>query len=218
MKRLTILLLALLVAAYFILRNSSDNHQPLTQTYPWQIEALPKGYAKVFGIILEQSTLADATRELGSQPKLAVFDNENRLSLEAYYKSISRGGLIGSFVFTLDLDKAEIEKLKQSAHKKEPTTDKGWRYELDKPTIDRLARTKLKTLAYIPTVQLSEEIILSRFGQPDYRISLKTNEAGWHYLYASKGLDLIYHEETREVLQYVAPKSFNALLVPLQSD
>ncbi len=218
MKRLTILILTLLVAGYFILRNSSNNHQPITQAYPWQIEVLPKGYARVFGIVLEQSTLADATRELGSQPKLAVFDNDNQLSLEAYYKSISRGGLIGSFVFTLDLDMAEIERLKQAAHKKEPTTDKGWRYELDKPTIDRLAKTKLKTLAYIPTVQLSETIILQRFGKPDNKIALKTREPGWHYLYANRGLDLIYHEKSREVLQYVAPKAFNALLVPLQSD
>lgn len=74
----------------------------------------------------------------------------------------------------------------------------------------------MKNLIYIPTVQLDEETIVRRFGEPTYKIKLKTKEPGWHYLYPEKGLDLIFKEEGKEVLQYVLPKNFNALLEPLQ--
>ena len=75
----------------------------------------------------------------------------------------------------------------------------------------------MKNLIYIPAVQLDEEIIVKRFGKPIHKIKLKTKETGWHYLYPEKGLDLIYKEEGKEILQYVLPKKFNALLEPLQS-
>ena len=157
--------------------------------------------------MLDETTLKQVDEILKSQPKVALFETKEKLSLEAYYKNVSLGGLIGSFVITLNTTDAELMQFKQGSRKQ----------EFDKTLLDKAKNLIVKNLIYIPTVQLDEETIVKRFGTPTHKIKLKTKEVGWHYLYADKGLDLIYKEEGKEVLQYVLPKNFNALLAPLQS-
>jgi len=125
--------------------------------------------------------------------------------------------MTGSFIFTLNASGKQLNKIKKESSKKKKTENNGLRYELDKPASDKSKTLVVQNLIYIPTVQLSDEVILKRFGKPTYKIKLKTKETGWHYLYPEKGLDLIYKEEGKEVLQYVSPKEFNLLLEPLQS-
>ena len=191
---------------------------PIVQTYPWQVDALANGRSQVFGVVLEETTLKEIDLKLKSLPKVALFESVNSLSLEAYYKNVNLGGLIGSFIFTLKAPAEELNRIKLASHKPERTETKGIRYELDKPATDKAKSLMVKHLVYIPTVQLDEKTIEERFGKAKYKIKLKNNVAGWHYLYPEKGLDLIYHEEGKEVLQYVLPKNFNALLEPLQSN
>ena len=150
-------------------------------------------------------------------PILALFEANNKLVLEAYYKSVSLGGMIGSFILTTNVSEQELNAIKEKSRRKKGDERNGIRYELDKPTADKSKALIVKDLIYIPTVQLDDKIIIERFGKPAYKIKIKTKEIGWHYLYPEKGLDLIYKEEGKEVLQYVLPKNFNALLEPLQA-
>jgi hypothetical protein len=171
----------------------------------------------VFGIILGETTLKEVDNIFTSRPKMALFEANEKLSLEAYYKNVSLGGMIGSFILTLDASIQQLNNIKKESAKQKRTENNGKRYELDKLASDKTKKLIVKNLIYIPTVQLDEAIIVKRFGKPTHKIKLKTKEIGWHYLYPEKGLDLIYKEEGKEVLQYVLPKNFNALLEPLQS-
>ncbi|MDH5600500.1 MAG: hypothetical protein OEY78_04245, partial [Gammaproteobacteria bacterium] len=164
-----------------------------------------------------ETPLKDVSQILRSRPTVALFESANHLSLEAYFKSVTLGGLSGSFVFTLNATKEQMEKIKKQSSKKERTENNNIRYELDKPMTDNAKGLIVKNLNYIPAVQLDEDIIVKRFGEPAKKIKLKNKELGWHYLYPGKGLDLIYKEEGKEVLQYVLPKDFNALIEPLLS-
>jgi len=178
---------------------------------------LPDGRSRVFGIVLGESSLNDVDAILKNRPEMAIFETNNKLELEAYYKSISLGGMIGSFILTTNASEQELNTIKEKSMRKKGDERNGIRYELDKPTADKAKALIVNNLIYIPTVQLDEEIIIQRFGKPAYKIKIKTKEIGWHYLYPEKGLDLIYKEEGKEVLQYVLPKNFNALLKPLQT-
>lgn len=229
MKHIFIFGVLVTVVLFFMVNKKTENNKPIVEKYPWQVTVLPDGRSRVFGVVLDETLLRDVDAILKSNPKVALFEakvetkpdskvaKKGKLSLEAYYKNVSLGGLIGSFIFTLHATDAQLNQFKQESSKRKYTENNGVRYELDKLASDKAKQLIVKNLIYVPTVQLDEKTILQRFGQPEHKIKLKTKEVGWHYLYPKKGLDLIYKEEGKEVLQYVLPKNFNSLLEPLQS-
>ena len=216
MKKIIISVVVLLML-FYAMNKESGNDKPIVEAYPWQITILPDGHSRIFGITLESTTLKEVDAILKKQPEVALFETDNKLSLEAYYKNVSLAGMIGSFIISLEAPDKQMNKIKSESAKQKPAGNKGKRYELDKLASENAKKLVVKNLIYIPTVQLDEEIIVKRFGKPTHKIKLKTKETGWHYLYPEKGLDLIYKEEGKEILQYVLPKKFNALLEPLQS-
>ena len=219
MKKTVIILAVVLVLLVLLLKQNSQNNKPITGLYPWQVEILDSGKTRVFGIVLNESKLKKVDEILKITPVIALYEDKdkNKLSLEAYYKNVSLGGLIGSFILTLDGTDEELQTIKKESHKKEKTKNNEVKYKLDKFASAKAKDFRVKNIIYIPTVQLDEKTIVERFGQPTHKIKLKTKESGWHYLYPEKGLDLIFKEESKEVLQYVSPEQFNLLLEPLQS-
>ena len=217
MKRIIIISFLAILALFFMFNEKTGNGKRIVQTYPWQVSILADGKSSVFGVVLGETSLQEVDAILKSIPIMALFELDNKLSLEAYYKNVSLGGLIGSFIFTLNASDEKLKKIKKESSKEKRAENNGRRYELDKPASDKSKSLIVKNLIYIPTVQLDEKTIIQRFGQPAYKIKLKTKEVGWHYLYPEKGLDLIFKEEGKEVLQYVLPRNFNLLLEPLQS-
>jgi len=217
MKKIIILSILVILVLFFMFNEKTGNGKLIVQTYPWQVKVLPDGKSSVFGIVLGETSLQEVDAILKSTSKMALFELNKKLALEAYYKNVSLGGLIGSFIFTLDASDEKLKKIKKESHKQKRAENKGLRYDLDKPASDKSKSLIVKNLIYVPTVQLDEKTIVQRFGQPTYKIKLKTKDLGWHYLYPEKGLDLIFKEEGKEVLQYVLPGKFNLLLEPLQS-
>lgn len=217
MKKIIISSVVVLVLVFLFVNNKPGTNKPIVEAYPWQIAILPDGRSRIFGVVLEETTLKEVDALLKKRPKIALFEANNKLALEAYYKNVSLGGMIGSFILTLDASDKQLNSIKQGSHKHKPAENSGKRYELDKLASDSAKNFVVKNLIYIPTVQLDEGVIIKRFGKPAHKIKLKTKEVGWHYLYPEKGLDLIYKEEGKEILQYVLPKNFNSLLEPLQS-
>lgn len=217
MKHIFIIGVAVALILFFMVNKKTDDDKVIVETYPWQVTILPDGKSRVFGIVLGETYLKEIDGVLKIRPTVALFESKDKLSLEAYYKNVTLGGLIGSFIFTLNTTDEHLTKIKKESSKKKRTENNNIRYELDKIASDNAKELTVKNLIYVPTVQLDEDMIVKRFGKPSHKIKLKTKEVGWHYLYPEKGLDLIYKEESKEVLQYVQPKNFNALLEPLQS-
>lgn len=217
MKKWVVSFLVILFLLFLLINKEPQDSVPITDVYPWQIKILNDGRSSIFGIILNESILKDVDDKLKVTSVVALYESTKKLSLEAYYKNVSLGGLIGSFVFTLDATKEQLNKIKKESHKQERTNDNELKYLLDKVATAETKKLRVKNLIYIPRVQLDEDTIVNRFGTPSYKIKLKTKEIGWHYLYPEKGLDLIYKQEGKEVLQYVLPKNFNLLLKPLQT-
>ena len=217
MKKVIVILALVLLALFLLVNKETKDDTQIVEKYPWQISHLENGKSRVFGIVLGETSLKEVDSILKGSSKVALFELEKKLALESYYKNISLGGLIGSFIFTLDASKEQLNKIKKESVSNEPAENKGRRFDLDKLAIEKSKILIVKNLIYIPTAQLDEKTIVKRFGKPSKKIKLKTKEVGWHYLYPEKGLDLIFKEEGKEVLQYVQPKNFNLLLAPLLS-
>lgn len=216
MKKILVILV-LILFLFLILKQKPVNNKIIDEMYPWQIEQLDGGRSRVFGIVLSETTLKEVDNKLKVSAELAIYESKEKLTLEAYYNNVLLGGLIGSFIFTLDIPTDKLMQIKQATVKKERLQTSEIKYKLDKFAAEKVKKYQVKNLIYIPRVQLDEEMIIKRFGKPEYKIKLKTKEQGWHYLYPKKGLDLIYKEKYREVLQFVSPKDFKELLLPLQA-
>ena len=220
MKKI-VTIVAVLIVVFIILNSSIKKHGVPEQTYPWQIKILADGKTQVFNVIFEETKLKAVDAILQSEPTLAVFESKDKTTLEAYYKSVALGGLTGDFIFTVVMTNAELDKLKKESKRQQHTEDNARRYDLDKNAIAEVKNYPVKNLIYIPVVQLDQEMVVRRFGEPGEKIKIipaageeKAPEV-WHYLYADKGLDVIIHEKGKEVMQYVSPKEFKVLREPL---
>ncbi|TDX98152.1 hypothetical protein [Thiohalophilus thiocyanatoxydans] len=187
---------------------------PAEQIYPWQIELLPDGGSRVFGIEFNRTTLAEARKILGSHHDEGLFENrDGSMSLEIYFNEVTLGGISGKFILTLDADEAQLQALKERAGNSRTVDSGARRYRPSSADRELLYEMTISGLGYIPYVNLDEEMVHQRFGEPAE--IMRIGEDKRHFLYPDKGLDLLLDGEGKELLQYVAPRDFERLQLPL---
>ncbi len=183
---------------------------------PWQIDILPGGEARVFDLTLGRSTLSDARARFGIDMQVAVVAEPDETgNVEGYYEAITAGFVAGKLIVTADLPAATIAAMRERSPKTEymqSTTRKARLLDAD---LAAALAAPIRAIAFIPSAQLDEAVVLERFGQPAERI--RVNDHVEHLLYPAKGLDLTLDSRGRELLQYVAPARFEALRTPLKA-
>jgi len=208
------LLLALLALPMLLPSGPGKRPDANPVTLPWQIERLPDGGSRVFGLTLGRSTLADARQQLGGDVQVALIVAPGETgSLEAYYESIHAGAVKGKMVLTLDTSLAQREQMIARARKVDYMQSAARRVELGADDLLQADRATIIAIAFIPAANLDEEVVLQRFGVPGER--LRSSEHKEHFLYPDLGLELQLDAKGKEVLQYVAPRDFARLREPL---
>lgn len=187
-----------------------------TTGMPWQIETLPSGESRVFDLTLGRSTLADAKARFGTEMQLAlVAEPDEDGNVEGYYESATAGFVAGKLIVTAELPKDVIEGMRERAPKTEYMQSTTRKAKLADADLAAALAAPIRGMAFIPSAQLDETIVLERFGQPAERI--RVNDHVEHLLYPAKGLDLVLDSKGKELLQYVAPARFEALQAPLKA-
>ncbi|MBT9496733.1 MAG: hypothetical protein IV103_05530 [Zoogloea sp.] len=187
-----------------------------TSGMPWQIETLPSGESRVFDLTLGRSTLADAKARYGTEMQLAlVAEPDEDGNVEGYYESATAGFVAGKLIVTAELPKDVIEGMRERAPKTEYMQSTTRKAKLADADLAAALAAPIRGMAFIPSAQLDEAIVLERFGQPTERI--RVNDHVEHLLYPAKGLDLVLDSKGKELLQYVAPARFEALQAPLKA-
>ncbi|VAW50751.1 hypothetical protein MNBD_GAMMA05-2679 [hydrothermal vent metagenome] len=206
-------LLAVLLAAYPFLK-SSDEIASL-EGLPWQIEQLPDGSTQVFGLRIGVSRLSDALEILGTDMDIAIIASANEIgNLEMYYGHYRAGLLSGKLILQTDIDLQKVKRLRERAAKFEyMASGLAKKYILSTDDLPLILEQTIIGLTFIPAVNLDEEVIVARFGEPQKMIQA---DAVVHYLYPDKGLHIALHAKSKEVLQYVSPENFQQLVEPLQ--
>jgi hypothetical protein len=207
----TFLLITLVLAIYPFI--GKDKHTGGITGLPWQIEVLPDGSSKVFGVILGQTTLGEAAAQLGNDMELAVMLAKGETgSLEMYYARYRAGLLSAKLVLAAELDVDAIDKMRVNAVKTEVLETGSRKYVLSSEDYSRAFTAVVQAIACIPAVNLDHDIIMKRFGEA---AEVMQRDGVTHYLYPEKGLDVILSEDGKEILQYVAPSEFKRLREPL---
>lgn len=207
-------IVALVALVFFLWRPSGEPGARTVENLPWQIETLPGGSSRVFGVTLGQSTIADVRKRFGHDIQIAVIAAPKETgALEAYYGDFVAGVLVGKLVLGTTLGAEALTGLKERAVKSEYMQSTTRRYHLRAEDLADVEKLPVTALTFIPIANIDEESVLQRFGTPKER--LRTDERIEHLLYPERGLDLALDSDGKEVLQYVAPKDFARLRGPL---
>jgi len=202
------------VLAVFPFLDQSDDAEKLSGL-PWQIDILPDGSTEVFGLQVGSSRLSDVLDILGSDMDMAIVAATDEVgSLEMYYGHYRAGLLSGKLVLQTDISEQEILRLRENSVSSEyMASGQAKKYILSPDDLIQVLDEIVTGLTFIPTSNLDEEIILSRFGEAKERVQLT---GVTHHLYPDKGLAIALHEDGKEVLQYVSPDMFQQLVAPLR--
>ncbi|MCK5002954.1 MAG: hypothetical protein KAS57_08010 [Gammaproteobacteria bacterium] len=205
----TLLAFALLAAVLLVypILNKSENTEIITGL-PWQVDVMPDGATQVFGLHIGVSRLSDVLGILGDDDvELAIIAASDEVgSLEMYYGHFRAGVIAGKLVVQTHASKQDIKDWRENAAKFDyMASGQAKKYIVSDDDIKLALNEAVTGLTFIPALNLDEEIILARFGEPDERVQLG---GATHFRYAAKGLDIAVFEDAKEVIQYVAPYDF----------
>jgi hypothetical protein len=183
--------------------------QPVDNTpvtgLPWQIEVLPGGNTRVFGVTPGVTTLGEAMQLFGRDCELAIIAAPDEAgSLEAYYSHYSAGPITGSLILVMDVTPGRLLELRGRAYQ-----DGGSRrYRLAPDDLPAAFQAPVRVLTFSPTFSLDEATAVARFGTPQAVAEVSATQK--HLLYPEHGLDVALDQEGKELIQYMAPAAFTA--------
>ena len=208
-------IVAALVLPFFFPAGQKEGVDP-NANLPWQIELDGQGGSRVFGLQPGLSTLGDARRQFGGDNEVAIVAAPGEVgTVESYWAQVPLGFVLARVIVTVDANAGQVTAMRERALKAqhmESTTRKITLHPDDLAAIDTMP---IRAVSIIPSVSLDEAMVVQRFGQPQER--LKVSETRVHLLYPDRGLDVIVDTDGKELLQYVAPRSFALLRAPLVS-
>lgn len=186
---------------------------------PWQIEPMPGGTIRVFGLTLGESTLAETEIKVRDEAEITLFtaqqDGQPHYVVEAYFDPVNLSGLRAIMVVVLDLPQTELELMYQRGIRIAKLGSGNHKVTLSGDDIQTARQTPIASITYIPRTRLSEELLHKQFGPPELRIQEAEN-ATTHLLYPERGLDIALDERGKAVMQYVMPSRFEQVLEPLR--
>lgn len=213
---LSILGLSLLVlgVAIFFPSEQKEISAPV-QSLPWQIEVSPEGDIRVFDLLLGTSRVDDAIQRFNETAEVSLFVSpENKRVIEVYFNNTSLAGLRAKIVLTVAMEKTSIDAIYNRGTRISTLGDGSRKVTLHPDDLLRVKQSPIAVLTYLPKTKLDDDLLLTRFGQPDRRIR-ETKNKTLHWLYPLLGLDIARDESGRTVLQYLPSKNFDQLITPL---
>lgn len=204
--------LFMIVFGFVILISSINDKQSTISNdkLPWQITVSKEGNSKVFGIVLDQTSMRDALKILHTFPETAVFEHKNgRKNLEAYISSVSLSGLTAKMILEYGVSDEDLKRYIKDSVNREGTPSGAFKYEPNEHDILEAMHAPVVSISYIPYAQFDDEIILQRFGVATETIEVSDKTSV--LLYPDLGLSITYNKDGKEVLQYVSPANFDRL-------
>lgn len=178
---------------------------------PWQIEVLPDGSSRVFGLHLGQDRLAQVEARFGETWQLALvarYDEPG--ALEALVDPMSAGFVQGRLVIAFDVPVAVLQAWRARSTGSQAMAGGSRRFTLRREDLAQSRGMPVGSLSFVPSVRLSAADVQQRFGEALETRTL-TDQAVL-LMYPVLGLSATVATGQRGVLQYVAPAEFDARL------
>lgn len=181
------------------------------QGLPWQATAQADGTLQVFGLALGRDTLVDAQRRLGDGLRVAVVARLGEVgTLEALADPFAAGFVAGRLVLAFEVAPDMLADWRERAVRSEVMDGGLRRFELAPGDRATARVATIAGLSFVPVLRLSELDIRQRFGAPAEMVALAGGTQV--LLYPDRGLAATVADGSRGVLEYVAPREFEARL------
>lgn len=210
-----VVLIILCLLVFLLWPRAEKTERPIVvQQMPWQVEFSGDGHSQVLGLEIGRTTPSQASDVFEQRGELALFaDKEGTLSAESFFSELTTGGLSGRVILTLMLEKSELEVMATRAVKRKVMDTGSIKYIPNREDRLRLLDLPIVSITYIPYIDLDMELIESRFGVAEERAESPRGQI--HLLYPSRGMEIIYDQRGKEVIQYVNRDDFSRLKAPL---
>ncbi len=213
----TLVFIIMIILGYPILRallstsalSTASTHARTEEGMPWDLKKSPDGHSTIiFGLSPGLSTLADAVQVLGSDLQIAFLTPPNGTPvLEAYLDPLRTGPLTGKLILATEVDPAQVARWIENSPKRQ-ISESGAKINnpaaVDTPLI---LKSIVTSIHYLPAADLDEAIVVSRFGQPEFR---SQPDAEIQVLrYPQLGLLITINTRGKDLFQYVPPNLFS---------
>lgn len=189
----------------------NDDEQAARTGLPWQVQRLAEGRAQVFGLEPGRDSLAQVQARLGDALQVALVARLGEPgALEALADPYVAGFVSGRLVLAFDATPAQLLAWRAAATSSEPMDGGVRRFRLRPEHRAQAERLPLAGISFIPSVRLSEDDVRQRFGAPAETLAQPGGAQA--LLYPELGLVITVAAGQRGVLQYVAPREFEARL------
>jgi hypothetical protein len=183
---------------------------------PWDVVVRPDGSLEVMNLVVGGGTAAEAAAALDKEPRLLLYvgpggDN----SLEASFGKVTVGGFSGTLIANLASDDAWAEKAKERAPQQQTVPGDLVQYTLSDEDVRTAQSARVVALTFIPVIEMADDIIKARFGQPEKVVQPKPRVFIWFY--RSKGIFLTQSLPGQEVIQYVPIGDYDRITAPMQN-
>lgn len=213
---LSVLLFTLVILAVAIFLPSGRQPVPSVGDVPWHVTVDKDGYSHVFGISVGRSTVGEVSKVINDPAEVSMFVSaDDKRTVEVYFDRVVLGEFNAKVVLGVALDDATLKEMYERGVRISSLAGGVRKVELQPEDLARVNNAVVSSLTYLPSVNLDEEIVRKRFGEPARR--LKERKSGLeHWLYPAIGLDLAMNDKGKEVLLYVKPSEFEKVVAPLQ--
>ena len=209
---LAISLLAMLLGVYF----STNRNPDQDLGFPWQVTNNADGSTTVFKIQLGKTTLGEIEQQFQESAELSMFKpKEGEAVVEAYFDKILIGGLSSKIIVSFSIDQNKIISMYDEGVRISTLGSGTRRITLSSEDQRSMRHEPANALTYLPSIQLSEDLIEKRFGVPGKKIR-ETKSDIVHWLYPDIGVDVALDSTAKENIVYVKPAEFSKILGPLE--
>ena len=212
---LLVLVAAFAAPLWQLLRGPADGAGPAAavaqQGLPWQVQALPEGLSQVFGLVPGRDRLAQAQARVGDGLQVALIARLGEVgTLEALADPFVAGFVSGRLVLAFEAPAETLARWRAQALRSEAMSDGVRRFALRPADLDEARLAPLVGISFVPALRLGQADLHQRFGPPAEQRALGGGAAV--LLYPAFGMSASLGPASRGVLQYVAPRDFEARL------
>ncbi|WP_190600137.1 hypothetical protein [Candidatus Vesicomyidisocius sp. SY067_SCS001] len=196
---ITLLLAVVIFTLFYLLTRNIQ--MPQNQSLPWQSFINSQGNTVVFNLTMGHSSLIDAIHLFGSEAEIAMFGSDSKeQELEVFFSNTKVGGINASVILNLIFDQKDTKYLNNNIKELRVMPSGVRKTTFNLMTKISMLDLKIKSLTFIPKVDLSKEMIINLFGEPS-RVELVSQSVSYLY-YLIKGVRIIIDNDNKEILEF----------------
>ena len=212
MKLAVLIILATTLVAAAVMWLSPPPAGDRQHAMPWRVRVHDADRSEVFGIVLNQTTLAQARELFGQLEGVSVYrDAQNAFKLEAYFGKVAIGPISARLIANLAASEEELTRLAEQTTRRTQTESGSEKWILSEAQRELELDRVITALTFIPGYAgMEADYLTARFGQPASTQKVDDNSELWFY--PETGVRILFDRDGREVFEYVAPGQFSTLL------